>query len=116
VYIVEIATTTGQVCESYATYEEARHRVDLFPADALAGIPFIFQELPDGSQRLVRDDGKPLQIHRLPDDRLAAGPDEPLPLADNFPPLTLKPPDCYAEPDEPLPLAEDFPTPGDKEM
>jgi hypothetical protein len=82
VFIVEIATTTGNVCESYATYEAARRRVEQFPAEALAGIPFIFAELPDGSQRLVRDDGKPLQWHRLPDDR-PPGPDEPIALADD---------------------------------
>jgi hypothetical protein len=88
VFIVEITTTTGKVCESFATYEEARRRVDLFPAESLVGIPFIFQELPDGSQRLVREDGKPLQWHRLPDDR-PPGPDEPLPLAeDGLPGLT----------------------------
>jgi hypothetical protein len=52
--------------------------VDLFPAESLVGIPFIFQELADGSQRLVREDGKPLQWQRLPDDRLG-GPDEPVP-------------------------------------
>jgi hypothetical protein len=108
VFIVEIRTTTGNVCESYATFEEARRRVELFPAGALAGIPFIFEELPDGSQRLVRDDGKPLQWHRLPDDRLT-GPDEPVALADD---ATVQ--DTFrggrkiicAEPadDEPLPL------------
>ena len=107
-FIVELTTTTGQVSESYATYEEARRRVDLFPADALVGIPFIFEELPDGSQRLVREDGKPLQWHRLPDDRLP-GPDdsEPIPLADapsaNSPGLRPPPTDD----DEPIPLAGD---------
>ncbi len=69
------------MCESYPTYEEARHRVECFPAEGLAGLPLIFEELPDGSQRLVRDDGKPLQWHRLEEDR-PPGPDEALPLAD----------------------------------
>jgi hypothetical protein len=82
VFIVELTTTTGKVCERFATYEEARRRVDLFPADALLGLPLIFQELADGSQRLVREDGKPLQWHRLPEDSRPSGPDEPLPLAD----------------------------------
>jgi hypothetical protein len=80
-FIVELTTTTGTVCETFPTYEEARRRVDLFPAEGLVGMPLIFQELPDGSQRLVRDDGKPLQWHRLPEDPLPA-PDEPVPLTD----------------------------------
>jgi hypothetical protein len=82
VFIVELTTTTGKVCESYPTYEEALRRVEQVPAESLAGLPLIFQELPDGSQRLVRDDGKPLQWHRLEEDRAAPGPDDPLPLAD----------------------------------
>jgi hypothetical protein len=81
VYIVEIPTTTGMVCESHPSYEEAKRRVEQFPAEGLAGLPLIFLELPDGSQRLVREDGKPLQWHRLPEDPLL-GPDEPLPLSD----------------------------------
>ena len=80
-FIVELTTKTGKVCESYATFEEARRRVELFPADRLVGIPFIFQELPDGSQRLVREDGKPLQWHRLPEDA-PPGPEEPVPLSE----------------------------------
>jgi|SRR5579884_124187 len=83
-FIVEMTTTTGKVVESFETYEEARRRADLFPAEALVGLPLIFQELPDGSQRLVREeDHKPLQWHRLPEAEDAAPtPDEPLPLAD----------------------------------
>jgi hypothetical protein len=77
VHIVELTTS-----ESFATYEEAKRRVDSIPAEVLVGIPFIFEELPDGSQRLVREDGKPLQWHRLPDDR-PPGPDDPLPLCDD---------------------------------
>src|SRR6516164_588313 len=80
-FIVEMITKTGKVCENYPTFEEAKHRVELFPAESLIGIPLIFEELADGSQRLVREDGKPLQWHRLPEDA-PAGPDEPLPLAD----------------------------------
>jgi hypothetical protein len=81
VFIVELTTTTGKVCESFANYEEARRRVEQFPADVLLGIPFIFEELADGSQRLVREDGKPLQWHRIPEDP-APGAAEPLPLCD----------------------------------
>jgi hypothetical protein len=80
-FIVELTTKTGTVCESHATYEEAKRRVESFPAESLIGMPLLFEELPDGSQRLVREDGKPLQWHRLPDDR-PAGPDEALPLCD----------------------------------
>ena len=81
-YIVELVTTTGTVCESFATYEEARRRVDLFPVESLVGIPFIFEQLPDGSERLVREDGKPLQWHRL-HEAPKSGPDEALPLCDD---------------------------------
>jgi hypothetical protein len=94
VFIVEISTKTGKVCERYPTYEEAKRRVDLFPSESLVGIPFIFQELADGSQRLVREDGKPLQWHRLPEDG-PRGPDEPIPLGEEIPGLLdrLKPKD-----------------------
>lgn len=80
-FIVELSTTTGMVRESYPTYEAARRRVDLFPAESLIGLPLIFEELADGSQRLVREDGKPLQWHRLPEDA-PSGPDEPIPLCE----------------------------------
>jgi hypothetical protein len=88
VFIVEIITTTGKVCEAYPTYEEARRRVESLPRDCLAGLPFIFQELVDTSQRLVREDGKPLQWHRIPqiqaEDLPALADDEPLPLDDGL--------------------------------
>ena len=80
-FTIELCTRDGRVCETYATYEEARNRVDQFPADAIISLPLIFQELADGSQRLVREDGKPLQWHRIVDDR-PSGPDEPVGLAD----------------------------------
>ncbi len=83
-FILELTTKTGRVCEKFATYEEARKRLDQFPADSLIGLPLIFQELADGSQRLVREDGKPLQWHRLPQDT-APGPEEPLPVAEEIP-------------------------------
>jgi hypothetical protein len=81
VFIVELTTTTGKVCRTFAAYDEAKRWVEAFPAEGMAGIPLIFEELVDGSQRLVREDGKPLQWHRLPEDA-PPGPDEPLPLAD----------------------------------
>ena len=90
VYIIELTTKTGSVCERHASYEEAKRRVDKFPADSLVGIPLIFQELADGSQRLVREDGKPLQWHRVEEDA-PAGPDEPIPLSDAPPPHHVAP-------------------------
>ncbi|MBV9122765.1 MAG: hypothetical protein JO112_05375 [Planctomycetes bacterium] len=98
-YIVEITTREGQVCESFCTYEEARRRVELLPVENLISLPLIFEELPDGSQRLVREDGKPLQWHRLPEDPLP-GPDEPIPLSDE------PPPDLLAAEIEAIPLLE----------
>jgi hypothetical protein len=80
-FIVELVTTTGTVCESFATHEEARHRIEQFPAGGLVGVPLVFEELADGSQRLVREDGKPLQWHRHCDEAPAAS-DEPVPLCD----------------------------------
>jgi len=81
VFIIELTTKTGKICEPHATYEEAKRRVEQFTPADLLDMPRIFAELPDGSQRLVREDGKPLQWHRLPEDEPPA-PDEPLPLAD----------------------------------
>jgi hypothetical protein len=118
-FIIEFITTTGKVCESYPTYEEAKRRVEQFPAESLVTMPLIFEELADSSQRIVRDDGKPLQWHRLPDDRLI-GPDEPLPLLDVPPELAppdgqtssvrpARPPVDDSADDEPLPLAGDEP-------
>jgi hypothetical protein len=86
VYIVEMMTTDGKICEPFATYEEAKRRVEQVPAAQLLGMPLIFKELPDGSQRLVREDGKPLQWHRLPEDRPEPESDAALPLSDEPPP------------------------------
>ncbi len=80
-YIVELMTTTGRVCELYATYEEAKRRVESIPFETLVGMPLIFEELADGSQRLVREDGKPLQWHRN-EEEARDGADEPVALAD----------------------------------
>jgi hypothetical protein len=106
-YIVELSTPAGKVCEVYATYEEARRRVDQFAPDGVVGIPFIFVELADGSQRLVREDGKPLQWHRVSQLEAADAPDEPLPLADEssgllgegrWVPIERPPEDDWGEP------------------
>jgi hypothetical protein len=100
VFIVELATRAGKVCESYETYEEARRRVDQFPPDNQVGLALIFQELADGSQRLLRDDRKPLQWHRLPEDQ-PPGPDEPVPLSDVPPELAASPDTPYIRPISP---------------
>jgi serine/threonine protein kinase len=113
VFIVELTTTTGKVCEGYATYEEAQRRVDSLPAECLVGLPLIFEELVDTSQRLVREDGKPLQWHRVPEAQdLPPGPDEPLPLDEGLAEcfgegcrVELPPPETDGlDDDEPLPL------------
>ncbi|MBM4070347.1 MAG: hypothetical protein FJ271_15540 [Planctomycetes bacterium] len=82
-FIVEIITRTGRICERFRSFARAKRRIDQFQDKDLVGIPFIYQELPDGSQRLVREDGKPLQWHRHPDESLAS--DEPLPLVEPNP-------------------------------
>jgi hypothetical protein len=81
-FIVELTTRQGRVCERYTTYAEARQRVEQFPADSLVSMAFIFQELPDGSERLVREDGKALQFHRRLVDEAKDSSDEPLPLVE----------------------------------
>ncbi|HXG12865.1 MAG TPA: hypothetical protein VNK04_24115 [Gemmataceae bacterium] len=83
-FIVELTTRQGRVSERYPTYAEARRRVDQFPADSLVGPALIFQELPDGSERLVREDGKPLQVHRrLVEEAKNCSEDDPLPLTED---------------------------------
>lgn len=85
-FIVEVATTAGRLVERFDTYDEAVARVEALPADLLTGIPFIFRELPDGSQRLVRNDGKPLQWHRLEHERDIPLGDDALPVSEELPP------------------------------
>lgn len=105
-YIVEVLTTTGKICETYPTYEDAKRRIDGLPAECLLGTPMLFRELPDTSQRIVREDGKPLQAHRMPYDEPDI-PDEPLPLAEEIPLGELRHPGGWGdeEGDEPpLPL------------
>jgi hypothetical protein len=114
VFIVEAVTRTGKVCERYATYEEARHRVDGLSAEGVIGLPFIYQELADGSQRLVREDGKPLQWHRMTEE-IAPAADAPVPLSeetlDLFGPgkeirMITSEPEPESDEDEPLPFPE----------
>jgi hypothetical protein len=82
-YIVELFTRQGRVSERYETYVEARRRVELYPTEALLSLPLIFQELADGSERLVREDGKPLQFHRRLEEQERGAADALLPLADD---------------------------------
>jgi hypothetical protein len=79
-FIVEITTKTGKICERFRSYPRARRRVEQVREEDVIGIPCIYQELPDGSQRLVREDGKPLQWHRIEEDTPFL--DEPLPLVE----------------------------------
>lgn len=83
-FLVEAMTTEGRLSEAFATYEEAARRVEEIPVESLVGMPLIFQELADGSQRIVREDGKPLQAHRP---TLAGEAGDPLPLAEEDVPL-----------------------------
>lgn len=116
-FIVELTTTTGRVSERFETCEEAQRRVDGFPAGSLIGMAFIYHELPDGSQRLVRADGKPLQWHRLVTD--LAPEDDVVPLSEGS--LDLFDAEgrpravvrfvSQAEPEESLPLIDDLPDP-----
>jgi hypothetical protein len=84
VFIVELTTRDGRVCERYETYDEARKRVEQFAADSLVGLAFIFEELADGSERLLREDGKPLQFHRRLVEEVRDCSDDSLPLAEEI--------------------------------
>jgi hypothetical protein len=81
-FVVELMTTDGRVSERFATLDEALRRVDEFPAAALIGLPLVLRKLPDGSERLVREDGKPLQFHRILAEDFAGADQEPLPLVE----------------------------------
>jgi hypothetical protein len=101
-FIVEMRTQSGTVCEPYETLAEAQRRVQVFPADSLVTLPLIFEILPDGSERLVRDDGKPLQWHRPADDAPPV-PEEPLPVSEPLPGATIEhlpPPDEWPDIDD----------------
>jgi hypothetical protein len=113
VFIVDFTTRQGRVTERFETYEEALRRVEGFPADALLGPAYIFQQLADGSERLVREDGKPLQFHRLLVEDSRAAPEEPLPLAEGESGLVgpegklriVQPqPQPFEDDDDPIPL------------
>lgn len=84
-FLIELITKEGRVAERYVTYEEARQRVEQFAAASLIGLPLIFQELADGSQRVVRDDGKPLQFHRVYAEDQPAEAEAAVPLAEPDP-------------------------------
>jgi hypothetical protein len=118
-YIVEVATTEGPISERYDTYAEAAARVEALPAAIVRGVPFIFHELPDGSQRLVRNDLKPLQWHRLEHEQDVPLGDDAIPLGDEndipeaqghvgprIKPITRPVEDEGDEDEEALPLAE----------
>ncbi len=114
-FLLEFMTRDGKVSERYATYEEARRRLEQFPEGAVVGLPLIFRELADGSERVVRGDGKPLQFHRVVTEGVRPG-EEPLPLAEGDSGLlaadgTLRivpprPPDFDDDGGEPIPLAD----------
>ena len=84
-FLLEVVTRSGRISESFPTYEAALARLAGFADDDFLTMPLIFQDLPDGSQRIVREDGKPLQAHRP---TLAADMnDDALPLSDEEVPL-----------------------------
>jgi hypothetical protein len=83
VFVVELFTREGRVSERYETYEAARQRVEQFPPESLVGLPLIFKELADGSERVVREDGKPLQFHRRLAEQEKESPEDPIPLSED---------------------------------
>jgi hypothetical protein len=110
VFIVEAITRTGKVCERYATHEEARRRVDALLAEGALGLPLIYQEFADGSQRLVREDGKPLQWHRITEE-IAPAADAPVPLSEEALGLFGEGKEIRLISSEPAPEDEDEPLP-----
>lgn len=109
-FIVEAVTKAGKVCERYASHEEARRRVDALSAEAVIGLPFIYQEFADGSQRLVREDGKPLQWHRMTEE-IAPAADAPVPLSEETLDLFGPGKEIRLIASEPEPEEEDRPLP-----
>lgn len=123
-YLVEVITRSGPISETFATYEAAAARVARIPEADLLTMPLIYQDLPDGSQRIVREDGKPLQAHRptlsadLPEAALPLS-EEDIPLGELravytpqdesdewINPLDRLRPRVSRDEDDPLPLAE----------
>jgi hypothetical protein len=102
VFLVEARTTQGRISEAYTTQEEAQRRLESLSLDDLLTAPVIYHLLPDGSQRVVRDDGKPLQAHRH---RMPEDDEEPLPLPEEEVPLgelrAIYTPQDEADPDAP---------------
>jgi hypothetical protein len=110
VFIVEAVTRSGKVCERYATHEEAQRRVDGLLAEGVIGLPLLYQELADGSQRLVREDGKPLQWHRMTEE-IAPAADAPVPLSEETLDLFGEGKEIRLISSEPPPPEEDEPLP-----
>ena len=110
-FILDLTTRDGRVCERFATYAEAKRRLDQFPTESLIGLAFIFEEFADGSERVVLEDGKPLQLHRSPVEEAREITDDPLPLAENDPDAGAEGNIRFVEPPPPgwgddLPLSE----------
>jgi hypothetical protein len=105
-FIVDLITSEGRVCERYVTLAEARRRVEQFAADSVLSAPHIFEELADGSQRLVRDDGKPIQYHRQLVEESRESAEEPLALTEDV--SSVVGPDGKLLISEPQPLKDDW--------
>jgi hypothetical protein len=95
-YILEAVTQSGKICETHPTYESAVQRIEQLAGEGFVEMPLLFKELADGSQRLVRMDGKPLQWHRLPDDQPIM--EDAIPLSEEV--LNLPPPVEITQPPE----------------
>lgn len=102
-FILEAITIDGPLCETFDSFDKAQQRLNSLPESYFRTMPLIFQELPDGSQRIIREDRKPLQWHRLPEDRPPEV-DNPIPLAEALEPTTE--PTTIDEDDELLPLSD----------
>ena len=89
VFLVEAVTVQGRVSETFSTLADALRRADAISASERIMGPLVYQELADGSQRIVRDDGKPLQAHRhampLPEEEALPLAQEDLPLGEPRP-------------------------------
>ena len=84
-FILDLTTSDGRDCERFESYAAARRRLEQFNAESMVGLAFIFEEFADGSERVVLEDGRPLQLHRSPVEEAREITDEPLPLAEDDP-------------------------------
>ncbi len=100
-FIVEMTTREGRISERYETLALAQRRVAQFQTENLLGVAYIFQELVDGSERAVREDGKPLQLHRVLAEETTDRAGQPLPLCENV--AEVVGPDAEIRPSEPPP-------------